>query len=181
MEPADNVPGNELGWSCSVAPAARDTSVSRACCESPLKLHTIVPTFDKRTNNDNNHSGSNDSAVEISNWQANFPAVCQGVANSVSYIMEQEFYCFRKFQHISLLIWSSPPPLSSQLTARCSAHLPPFWPWPAPVKDCHAGIHMSVSVSYPLNCWLLHHIHLHSNASIHTHTHSWQLQGRQVD
>lgn len=58
------------------------------------------------------------TAVEISNWQTNFPAVCQGVANSVSYIMEQEFYCFRKFQHISPSSFDRRPPPSPMLDAR---------------------------------------------------------------
>lgn len=112
-------------------------------------------------------------AVEISNWQTNFPAVCQGVANSVSYIMEQEFYCFRKFQHISPCSFDRRPPPSPMLDARCSVHLPPLWPWPwpAPVKDCHAGIHMSVSVSYPLNCYCITFASTHKQTqSIFTHT-----------
>lgn len=138
----------------------------RLSVESPLKLHTIVPTFDKSSNNDNNNQSERSArgAVEISNWQTNFPAVCQGVANSVSYIMEQEFYCFRKLQHISRCSFDRRP--SSPLRARCSVHLPPLWPWPwpAPVKDCHAGIHMSVSVCYPLNCYCI------TFASTHTHT-----------
>lgn len=113
-------------------------------------------------------------AVEISNWQTNFPAVCQGVANSVSYIMKQEFYCFRKFQHISPSSFDRRPPPSPMLDARCSVHLPPLWPWPWPalVKDCHAGIHMSVSVSYPLNCYCITFASTHKQTQRkHTHTH----------
>lgn len=169
MEPADNVPGNELGWSCSVA-QLRGTSVSRACCESPLKLHTIVPTFDKRTNKNNNHIASNDIVVEISNWQTNFPAVCQGVANSVSYIMEEEFYCFRKFQHISLLIWSShPSQLDARLICRHSGRGrgQRLSRTAMQAYTCQSQSAIRSTVGY---C-----IHLHSNGSIHTnrtHTHT---------
>lgn len=173
MEPADNVPANELlVWCCSVA-QLRGTSVSYACCESPLKLHTIVPTFDNRTQReqrDGRWERAENRAVEISNWQTNFPAVTQGVANSVSYIMEHEFYCFRKFQHINLLKWSSP-----SAHRRCRSSLLPPRALAVAVASACQGLpcrHTHVSLSQPSAqlCGLLHHIHLHIIGSAHTHT-----------
>lgn len=117
-------------------------------------------------------------AVEISNWQTNFPAVCQGVANSVSYIMEQEFYCFRKFQHISPCSFDRRPPPSPMLGSS------PATLAVAVASTCQ-GLpyrHTHVSLSQLSAQLLLHHIRLHTQTDTkHTHSHTHPVGNYKAD